>query len=227
MKKSTWALLIMLFIAVTLVSGCKKEGDEVMVKIGGEKITLDQFNNYYYMFAKMMLNMDKKEVDKMAANPEIENHPTLNLLNKKKFMDFLISRKLLSNKAFSDESMNKKDLETIRELAELQFVSSYYLSQKLKDDIKVTDEEKNNFYNRNKERLKGVPVNEEVDNWIKQQVFMEKLEIKSNEFILELLGEAGVNKEGFKKYLAKIEKGTDKKEEPKEEKKADKKAEKK
>jgi hypothetical protein len=220
MKKSTMALLITLFIAATLVSGCKKEGDEVMVKVGSEKITLDQFNNFYYMFAKMMLNMDKKEVDKMAANPEIENHPTLNLLNKKKFMDFFVSRKLLYNKAFSDDAMNKKDLETVRELAELQFVSSYYLSQKLKDEIKVSDEEKNNFYNRNKERLKGMPVNEEMDNWIKQQVFMEKLEIKSNEFILELLGEAGVNKEGFKKYLAKMQKSEEKKEEKKEEPKA-------
>ncbi len=221
MKKFTLALMIMLFIAVTMVSGCKKEGDAVMVIIDDEKITLDQFNNYYYMFAKMMLNMDKKEVDKMSANPDIENHPTLNLLNKSKFMDFLVSRKLLYNKAFSDDSSNKKDLEMIKELANLQFVSSYYLSQKLKDDIKVTEEEKNNFYNRNKERLKGVAMTEEVDNWIKQQVFMEKLEIKSNQFILELLGEAKVNKEGFKKHLSKMQKADVKKEEPiKEEKKA-------
>ncbi|MBP7735235.1 MAG: hypothetical protein KA369_04610 [Spirochaetes bacterium] len=226
MKKCTMALAITLFIAATLVSGCKKEGNEVVVKIDDEKITLDEFNNYYYMFAKMMLNMDKKEVDKMAANPEIENHPTLNLLNKTKFLDFLVSRKLLYNKAFNDDSMNKDDLKTIKELSDLQFVSSYYLSQKLKDEIKVSDEEKNNFYNRNKERLKGMPVNEEMDNWIKQQVFMEKLEIKSNQFILELLGEAKVNKEGFKKHLAKAQKTDEKKDETKDEpkeKKADKK----
>jgi hypothetical protein len=202
---------------VSFLSTCKKEGDEVAVVIDNEKITINQFNNYYYMFAKMMLNMDKKEVDKMAANPEIENHPTLSLLNKTKFMDFFVSRNLLYIKANQDDSISKDDLNTVSDLAKLQFVSSYYLGQKLKDEIKVTDEEVNNFYTRNKDKLKGVPMNDEAINWMKQQVFMEKLEVKSNQFILEILGEIKVNKEGFKKYMAKAAK--DKKDEPKEEKK--------
>jgi len=222
MKKSKWAFFILLFIAVSLLSACKKEGDEVAVKIDNEKITIDQFNKYYYMFAKMMLNMDKKEVDKMAANPEIENHPTLSLLNKTKFMDFFVSRKLLYIKANQDDSINKDDLNIVADLAKLQFVSSYYLGQKLKDEIKVSDEEVNNFYTKNKDKLKGVPMNDEAINWMKQQVFMEKLEIKSNQFILEILGEIKVNKEGFKKYMSKIEKektSKEKKEDAKEEKK--------
>ena len=70
---------------------------------------------------------------------------------------------------------------------------------------------------RNKDKLKGVPMNDEAINWMKQQVFMEKLEVKSNQFILEILGEIKVNKEGFKKYIAKAAK--EKKDEPKEEKK--------
>ena len=189
------------------VRHAKKKGDEVAVKIDNEKITVNQFNSYYYMFAKMMLNMDKKEVDKMAANPEIENHPTLNLLNKNKFMDFFVSRKLLYIKAFKDDSINKEELETVAELAKLQFVSSYYLSQKLKDEIKVSDEDVNNFYTRNKDKLKGVPMNDEAVNWMKQQVFMEKLEMKSNQFILEILGEIKVNREGFKKYMSNAAKG--------------------
>jgi len=217
MKKSKWAFFILLCIAVSLLSTCKKEGDEVAVVIDNEKITINQFNNYYYMFAKMMLNMDKKEVDKMAANPEIENHPTLSLLNKAKFMEFFISRKLLFIKANQDDSINKDDLKTVSDLAKLQFVSSYYLGQKLKDEIKVSDEEVNQFYTKNKEKLKGVPMNDEAINWMKQQVFMEKLEVKSNQFILEILGEIKVNKEGFKKYMSKLAK--EKRDEPKEEKK--------
>jgi hypothetical protein len=219
MKKSKWAFFILLCVAVSLLSTCKKEGDEVAVIIDNEKISINQFNSYYYMFAKMMLNMDKKEVDKMAANPEIENHPTLSLLNKSKFMEFFISRKLLYIKANNDDSIVKDDLKIVADLAKLQFVSSYYLGQKLKDEIKVSDEEVNAFYNRNKDKLKGVPMNDEAINWMKQQVFMEKLEVKSNQFILEILGEIKVNKEGFKKYMAKTAK--EKKDEPKEEKKED------
>ncbi|OHD64464.1 MAG: hypothetical protein A2176_11280 [Spirochaetes bacterium RBG_13_51_14] len=198
--------MVMLCLTVSLLSTCKKEGDELAVKIDDEKISINQFNKYYYMFAKMMLNMDKKDVDKMAANPEIENHPTLNLLNKRKFMDFLVSRKLLYIKSHQDDSVNKDDLKTIEELAKIQFISSYYLSQKLKDEIQVSDPEVNEFYIKNKERLKGVPMNEEAENWIKQQIFLEKLEVKSNQFIIDLLGEIKVNKEGFKNYMNKIEK---------------------
>jgi hypothetical protein len=205
MKKSTWAIIV-LILAVTLTTTCKKEGEETAVKIDNEKISINQFNNYYYMFAKMMLNMDKKDVDKAAVNPEIENHPTLNLLNKRKFMDFLVSRKLLYIKAMQDDSINKDDMKTIEELSKIQFVSSYYLSQKLKDDIQVSDTEVNEFYNKNKERFKGVPMNDEAVNFIKQQITMEKLELKSNQFIIDLLGEIKVNKEGFKNYMDKIEK---------------------
>ena len=205
MKKTTGAI-ILLILAVTLTTTCKKEGDETAVKIDSEKISINQFNNYYYMFAKMMLNMDKKDVDKAAANPDIENHPTLNVLNKRKFMDFLVSRKLLYIKAMQDDSINKEDLKTIEELSKIQFVSSYYLLQKLKDEIQVTDQDMNEFYARNKEQLKGMPMNDEMQYRIRQQIFSEKLEQKSNQFIIDLLGEIKVNKEGFKNYMNKIDK---------------------
>ena len=205
--------------AAAIILTCKKPGDEVAVVIDNEKITIDEFNRYYYMFAKMMLNMDKKEVDRMAANPDIENHPTLALLNRNKFMDFLISRKLLYKKAFDDGSLNKDDLKTIRELSDLQFVASYYLTQKLKDDIKVSEAEINEFYNQNRERLKGVPMNDEAISWMRNQVFMQKMEMKSNQFILDLLAEAKVNREGFKKYMKDLEKKGEAKEEQKEEEK--------
>lgn len=218
MKTKNIALIMALLLSVMMLSTCKKEGEEVAVKIDDKKISINQFNKYYYLFAKMMLNMDKKEVDKLSMNPEIENHPTLNLLNKTKFMDFFVSRNLLLIKAYQDDSINKEDLDLVAELAKLQFISSYYLSQKLKDEIKVSDQEVNDFYNKNKEKFKGVPMNDEAINWIKQQIFMEKLEIKSNQFILEILGEIKVNREGFKKYMAKMNKDIQKKENDSEEK---------
>ncbi|MBN2080545.1 MAG: hypothetical protein JW838_16370 [Spirochaetes bacterium] len=218
MKIRIPALVTALIVAAIFFSACKKEGDEVAVVIDKKKITVNEFNRYYYMFAKMMLNMDKEDVDKMAGNPEIENHPSLSLLNKNKFMDFLVSRKLLYNKAFEDDSMNRDDLKTISELSDLQFVSSYYLSVKLKDEIQVSDADVNEFYKRNIDRLKGVPMNDEAVNWMKQQVFMEKLEIKSNQFIMDLLAESKVNREGFRKYLTDLGKKQNKKEEPSQEK---------
>jgi hypothetical protein len=206
MKRSKVICVVLLVAPLFLISTCKKEGDETAVKIDDQKYSINQFNNYYYTFAKMMLNLDKKDADKMAANPDIDNNPTLSLLNKSKFMEYFISRKLLYIKAYQDDTMNKDDLNTVAELAKLQFISSYYLSEKLKDDIKVSDEDVNNFYNKNKAQLKGLPMNDEVIGKIKQQIFMEKLEQKSQQFIIEILGEIKVNKEGFKQYMAKLSK---------------------
>lgn len=201
MQKQKWLLVTFIVMSIGLLWTCKKPGDEAAVVIDDEKITVNQFNNYYYMSAKMMLNMDKKDVDRMSANPDIESNPALAMLNKNKFMDFLISRKLLYNKAMGDDSISKDDIKTIREISDMQFVASYYLMQKLKDEIKVSEAEINDFYNRNRDRLKNVPMNDETINAMKNQVFMEKMEAQSNQFILDLLAEAKVNREGFKKYM--------------------------
>jgi hypothetical protein len=212
MKAKKWAFIIMLLIVVSMLSTCKKEGDEVALIIDGEKISINQFNKYYYLFAKMQLNLDKKEADKMASNPEIENHPAYSLLNKSKFMEYFVSRKLLYIKATKDESINKDDLNIVMDLAKLQLVSNYYALQKLKDDIKVTDQDKNDFFIKNKERLKGVPMNDETNRMIEQQISMEKMEAKTNQLIIDILGEIKVNKDGIKKYLNKIEKADKSKE---------------
>jgi len=174
--------------------------DETAVIIDKEKISLKKFLDYYYTQNKILLNMSNEEIDKIAAEPYAENHPTL---NKQKFMDFLISRKLLYKKTMEDKTLNKDDIETIIDLFKLQGVATYYLTEKLKDQVEITDEEIEKFYVNNKKLFKGVPINEEVANRIKQQLFLQKFEQKSSEFVMNLIAEAMVNREGFRKYLQK------------------------
>ena len=144
--------------------------------------------------------MEKDEIDKISEDPSMADHPTL---NKTKFMDFIISRKLLYKKTINDESLDQEELKTIIELFKLQGVSSYYLSLKLKDKITVTDDEIDRFYKENKKIFKGVPINDDVINRIKQQIYMQKFEQESSQFIMNLLAESKVNREGFRNHIKK------------------------
>ena len=196
-QKKIFSFLLLIILAAS-IGACAKKGDWA-VKIDDEVITIDEFYSYYYTQNSILLNKTKKEVDELADDKSIENHPTL---NKNNFLDYLISRKLLYRKAFNDEAINKKDLEKVTEIFTLQGVATYYLTKKFKDDISVTDDEIDKFYKNNPKIFRGVPINDDVINKIRQQLFMQKFEQKSSEFVMELIAESQINREGFQKYIA-------------------------
>jgi len=220
LKKITGIFLIITAVAFSF--SCNKMGSgKAVVEIDNDTISMDEFKDYYYTQNKILLNMDKEQIDKLSKNPAMVNHPTV---NKTKFMEFLISRKLILNKANSDTAINKDELKTIIELFKLQGVATYYLSEKLKDKIEVSDAEIENFYNKNRRLFRGVTYDENVENKIKQQIFLQKFEQKSGEFVMNLIAESKVNKEGFKKALLEEQKKEEEKKAAVAEKKTEKKA---
>jgi len=213
MNHKTINIFLIIILAAVIAVSCNK-GGKWAVKINNDVVSIDEYNDFYYTQNKILLNMDREDIDKLSADMSMINHPTL---NKTKFMDFLVSRKLLFQKAMKDDSINKDELKTVIELFKLQGVATYYLSEKLKDEIVITDDEVDNFYNSNRRMFKGVPVNDQVIAKIKQQIFMQKFEQKSSEFVMNLIAESKVNREGFKNYMResakeKAEKAEEKKE---------------
>jgi len=202
MKLKIIIRILAIFIVIINIS-CKNDADKWAVKIDDDEISIDEFYKFYYAQNKIFLNLEKKEIDKLSAEPSAINHPTL---NKTRFLDFLISRKLLYQKAKNDESIDKDELKIIIELSKMQAAANFYMLEKFREEIKITDEEAEQFYNANKRLFKGVPIDQNMVNRIKQQIFMQKLEQKSNEFILNLIAESKVNREGFKKHLSKDKK---------------------
>ena len=193
----------------------QEEDKEWAVKINDEAITIKEFYDFYYTQNKILLNMTREEIDDLADDSSIENHPTL---NKTKFMDFVVSRKLLYDKALKDKGINNEELKTIMKLFKLQGVATYYLSEKLKDEIIITDEDIDGYYKRNKSLFKGVPINDQVVTEIKQRLFMQKFEEKSSEFIMNLIAESKVEKQGFKDHLRKLSEKSENKSELKKDK---------
>ncbi|MBN1533900.1 MAG: hypothetical protein JXA20_14620 [Spirochaetes bacterium] len=206
-NKIVVAICAIAFISLSLAFTvyCSKSG--WAVKIDDHAISIDEFNNFYYTQNKMVLNLDKVDLDKLSQDPALENHPTI---NKKRFMDFIVSRVLLYDKAKNDDKIDQDKLKAIIDLSVMNAAATYYLTEKFKDEIAVTDAEANMFYNENRDLFKGVPIDDQIVKRIKQQIFMQKLEKKSNDYIMELIAEAQVNREGFNKYLRESSKDTDK-----------------
>ena len=213
------------FLLITALLGCSiismlSCGDDSGwgVKIENETISIDEINRYYYIFNKATYNLrTNEEVDKLASEAgNLDPRDTRRqYLAKNNFVDYLIAQKLVYNKAVKDPSVDKKELDAILEMSRMQAVVTFYLGQKFKDKIAVTDAEVEKFYAENKAGFRGVPLNDDVIDRIKQQIFFQKSMIASNEYIMELMAETRIKKEGFKEYLQKFEK--DKSGEPKSE----------
>lgn len=205
MKKTLFLMIMSSLLTAAVATACNSGKGETLVEIDDTKIGAKDFENYYYAQNQIMLNVDRDQVKELAADPSMKNHPTL---NKSKFMDNLVATKLLVAKAENDPDINQEELNTISELSRLQAVANYYRFAKLKDEITVTDEEIERFYEENRQHFRGVAITDEVMERIRQQIFMQKFERASSEFVMSLMAESKVNREGFREYLKKqAEKG--------------------
>jgi len=200
MNKKTVVVLSLIAVIITSFLSCKNMFGDAAATIDGDKITIEELNKLYYVQSKMLTNIDsKEEIDKLATNPAYANHP---FLNKSNFLEHLIAQKVLFEKAMSDKSIDKDELETLLEMVKIQTAAQYFLSKKLKDKIKITDEEIEKIYSQNRSKFAGRTA-EEATNYIKQQVFAQKSRQETNKYIAELLAEHAINKDGFKEYMAK------------------------
>jgi hypothetical protein len=192
--KHLLTILIITMLVIPQIS-CKKEW---AAKVDGETISMEDFNKFYYLQSKMMANVEtNEEVDKLAENPAYANHP---LLSKAGFLDHIIAQKLLYKKAMDDKSIDKDELKTVIEMIKIQTAAQYYLGKKLKDKITVSDEEVAAVYNQNKSKFAGRTA-DEATAYIKQQIFTQKSRQETNKYIMELIAESKVDKDGFKESV--------------------------
>ena len=223
MKQGNILSALMFTVLLIFALSCNVVGSkDWVVKIDDDVITVEEFENYYYTQNKLALNIEsKEEIDKLAEDPAFLNPQVQQSVVKASFLDNLIAMKLLYAKAMEDKEINRTELDIVIDITVMQMVGQYYMSKKFKSEIEVTDEEVDRFYKENRELFKGVPMSDSVINRIKQQIFMQKSTEKSKEYVMTLLAEHKVNREGFKKYLQ----AASKKEEVKDEVKTDEKAE--
>jgi hypothetical protein len=198
-------------ISLTILSSCKKQySGEWVAKIEGEPITIDELNTMYYAQHKHLLNITREEIDKFSKDPEVvKRMPTL---NKQFYLDELIKQKLIYNKAVKDNLLDKKEMQAVIQIAKEGAIVQAYIKEKFKDDIKVTDEEVEMLYakERNK-RYKGVPI-DQAERHIKQYLMSRKMQTKLIELVENLREQSRIekNEDVLKKIMTTTESSQEK-----------------
>ena len=195
MNKFKFAFVVVfIFVTAFALNSCKRESSNWAAKVGGDYITFDELDSQIKFQAKMSM-ISKEETDKLLTDPKI----------KKNMLEQLIQLKAVYKKAMEDKSLNKEELNQIIELAKLQAVTNYYLLEKLKNEVVVTDKEVEEIYNKNPNIPKGMS-RDQAFSRIKAELFMQKFRPKSGEYVMNLVSESNVSREGFRKYTADTEK---------------------
>ncbi|MFH0977340.1 MAG: hypothetical protein V1874_16290 [Spirochaetota bacterium] len=193
-KKSSIVFCIVIFAAALCFSyiACGGDGGKWVAKIKGDEITLGQLNSLYYAQQKSLYNdATNAEIDKRAENPEeLSKNPTL---DKKEFLENVIRQRLVYNKAIEDGIQKNKELEALIQMAKEAVVVGFYVKEKFKDQINVTDQEIAKIYSDQRARFKGAPI-DQAEQYIRQQMMQQKLQMKLREFVEALKEEGGIKR---------------------------------
>lgn len=210
-KKRFFCLALGFIMCLTLSVSCNKfSGGDWVAKMDNDTITINELNTFYYAQQKSLYNLPKEKIDELAADPsQVAKNPTL---DKKEFLEQLIRQRLVYNKASEDKTLKDKEVDALIQMAREAVVVGYYVREKFKNDIDPTQKEVEEVIAQQKDRLKGIPI-DQAEMYVKQQIQQQKLQMKIRDLVEKL-----VNEKGIKKNLDVL-KPVEKKEEKKEEKK--------
>lgn len=159
-----------------------------IVKIDGETITIDELNDLYYAHHKnalmqMKFDITNDEIDKLASDfTFVKKLPTL---NKEIFLNEVINQRIMYNKAVQAGILDNAEVKAMIKVANDTAVVQYYIREKFKNEIGVSDQEVEAFYNENRERFKMEPI-EQAEKKIRQYLSSQKLLLKMKKMVDEL-----------------------------------------
>ncbi len=180
-------LLLFMFL---MFAGC---GEPWVAQINGEKITLKEFNNYYYANHRQVYSKTNEEIDKLAEDQKmLKQNP---YLNKQQFLEQLI-RQILSVKKINKEGLLKddKEFELIKQVQRETLTVSYYAKKKFEGKLDVTQNDINQEYQANMDYYSQFqPL--QVEAIIRQNLQGKKFMTLTEETIKELRQKYKTNKD--------------------------------
>ena len=189
--KNFVTVLAFLIFTSALFLSCGKDSQWV-ANLNGDKITLGEFNSLYYANQKSIYaDATNEEIDRRAASREdVQKNPTL---DKRQFLDNLISQKLVYNKAVDEGTLKNQEVQALIQMAKETVVLGYYVKEKFKNQIEITDQDVSKVYTAQKDRFKNYPI-EQAEQYIRQQLYQQKMQLKLREMVETLKEEGGIKR---------------------------------
>lgn len=146
------------------------------------KMTVEDFNNFYYAQHKPLYSLNRDEINKIAQTEMAQRQNPL--LNRKVFLEQFIQQKVLYDEAMNGEFNLKDDqsLEYFIKIQETIIKIGYYIKKKYSEELEPTNAEFDSVYQQYKDRFEGVPANQ-VEAYLKPRILQQKLQQKGAELI--------------------------------------------
>ncbi|HPB82644.1 MAG TPA: hypothetical protein PK200_11460 [Spirochaetota bacterium] len=181
--KKIYVSVLLVFSVICISSTLHSEGgSEWVVKIDNQKIMGAELDELYYAHHRQLFHqientgtLSNAHIDSHARNKSmVKQIPTL---DKKLFLQELINQKLLINQAVAEGYRKKNEVVSLLKMAESTTLVQYFLFDKFRNDITVSDSEVKAFYDQNKKRFPNDSL-ESVSPKIKQFLSMQKMREK-------------------------------------------------
>jgi hypothetical protein len=180
--------------AILFSPGCGK--GEWIMKIDGTSLSIKELDELYYAHHKQILQQLKfdvtnEDVDKFAADfMTVKRLPTL---NKEIFLNEVINQRLIYDKAVEAGMDSLPEVKAMIKIAQDTAVVQYYIREKFKNDLVVSDQEVEAFYNENRANFKMEPI-DQAEKKIRQYLGSQKLLKKMKKFVDDLKDVARIEK---------------------------------
>ncbi len=194
MKKNIFIVagILLLSSMLLVITACNGTfSGEWVAKINGETITQEELDNYYYAQHKSMMNLPKEEIDKLATDPSATAQNPL--LNKQEFLEQMIRQQLVYQEAVDEGALENDEVEALIDMTKQSVVMGWYVKDKFKDDIDISQEEIEQVYNQQRSRFQGVPA-EQAELYIKQNIHQQKMQMKLREMVENLREKGKIEK---------------------------------
>jgi hypothetical protein len=191
--------MIPLFLALSLFTA---QADLPWVAdVDGAKITLEEFNSYYYSRNQALSGDDlsRDDIDRLARDPEeTQKNP---FLVRTIFLDQIIRQRLVFTRAQKEGVTAQDEYLTQQELLRESLLNAFYVKAKLGDRLKVSLKEIADSYAENIARFEGASPFEAM-NYIEKNLSQKKQRDEMSALLSRLMREASVVKNGD--LLAKL-----------------------
>ena len=162
----------------------KRPSEGSVVSVNGKEISVKEFSALYYAYFMDQYNTPSRaEIDTYAADPVmLSSNP---LLERERFLDEIISQKLVLAEAEKDAFAASGDMKALLTLQKESGSVLYYVRAKFAKELEPSSAEIETFYQENREQMAAIPA-DKAEFYMKQTIRGRKMTLRAQELMSEL-----------------------------------------
>lgn len=159
-------------------------GKGLFLNVGGKTFSKYHYNELYFIHNEILLHTTAQKIKSLGKMKFKGNSAPFHHINKKGFANYFTSRVMIYQ-SLRKLKISMKSFSSLLRFNIMKQRVTYYLQKRFLPTIKLSDEELDAYYQKNKNHFNGIAVTDEVIEIIRQRIISEKFNKKVQEFVKE------------------------------------------